>query len=72
MKATDVFIEEEVEYEMRKLIGAVKDTLETLSFSDRNPDIVMWRTPFYDVKVAMFSPLLVIDFFSYGFSETLA
>ena len=55
MKATDVFIEEEVEYEMRQMIGVVKDSLEMSSSSDGNVDIVMWRTPFYDVKVVMFS-----------------
>ncbi|XWS37699.1 hypothetical protein CRYUN_Cryun19dG0067400 [Craigia yunnanensis] len=50
VKATDVFIEEEVEYKMRQMIGVVKDTLETSSFLYGNPDIVMWSTPFYDVK----------------------
>ncbi|XP_021286133.1 uncharacterized protein LOC110417884 [Herrania umbratica] len=50
VKATDVFVEEEVEYEMRQMIGVVKDTLETSSSFDGNSGIVMWSTPFYDVK----------------------
>ncbi|XP_022736721.1 uncharacterized protein LOC111289719 [Durio zibethinus] len=62
LQATDVFIEEEVEYEMRKMIGVVKDTLETSSSSDGNPDIVMWRTPFYHVKNLKDLPTSYNDF----------
>ncbi|XWS61020.1 hypothetical protein CRYUN_Cryun07bG0089900 [Craigia yunnanensis] len=62
VKATDVFVEEEVEYEMRQMIGVVKDTLEKSSSSDRNPDIVMWRTPFYDVKKLKDLPATYNDF----------
>ncbi|XVF50670.1 hypothetical protein PTKIN_Ptkin04bG0120700 [Pterospermum kingtungense] len=62
VKATEVFIEEEVEYELRQMIGVVKDTLETFSFSDGNPDIVMWRTPFYDVKRLKDLPATYNDF----------
>ncbi|KAG8476237.1 hypothetical protein CXB51_033081 [Gossypium anomalum] len=62
VKATDVFIEEEVEYEMRQLIGVVKKTLETSSSLDWNPDIVMWRTPFYDVKNLKELPASYNDF----------
>ncbi|XP_007038428.2 PREDICTED: uncharacterized protein LOC18605386 [Theobroma cacao] len=62
VKATDVFVEEEVEYEMRQIIGVVKDTLETSSSLDGNPDIVMWRTPFYDVKNLKDLPASYNDF----------
>ncbi|KAL1069905.1 hypothetical protein V6Z11_D12G297200 [Gossypium hirsutum] len=62
VKATDVFIEEEVEYEMRQLIGVVKKTLETSSSLDWNLDIVMWRTPFYDVKNLKELPASYNDF----------
>lgn len=69
MKVTDVFIEEEVEYEMRQLIGVVKKTLETLSSLDWNLDIIMWRTPFYDVKVARFFILFSLEFFLHNFKD---
>ncbi|MBA0690014.1 hypothetical protein Goari_007712 [Gossypium aridum] len=62
VKATDVFIEEEVEYEMRQLIGVVKKTLETSSSLDWDLDIVMWRTPFYDVKNLKELPASYNDF----------
>ncbi|KAE8662095.1 hypothetical protein F3Y22_tig00113719pilonHSYRG00031 [Hibiscus syriacus] len=62
VKATDVFIEEEVEYEMRQLIGVVKETLETSSSLDGNLDIVMWRTPFYDIKELKELPASYNDF----------
>ncbi|KAH1075645.1 hypothetical protein J1N35_027973 [Gossypium stocksii] len=62
VKATDVFIEEEVESEMRQLIGVVKKTLQTSSSLDWNLDIVMWRTPFYDVKNLKELPASYNDF----------
>lgn len=62
VKATDVFVEEEVEYEMRQMIGVVKHKLETSSSVDGNPDIVMWRTPFYDVKKLKDLPASYNDF----------
>ncbi|OMO85847.1 hypothetical protein CCACVL1_09967 [Corchorus capsularis] len=62
VKATDVFVEEEIEYEMRQMIGVVKDTLEMSSSVDGNPDIVMWRTPFYDVKNLKDLPATYNDF----------
>ncbi|OMO98081.1 hypothetical protein COLO4_14152 [Corchorus olitorius] len=62
VKATDVFVEEEVEYEMRQMIGVVKDTLEMSSSVDGNPDIVMWRTPFYDVQNLKDLPATYNDF----------
>ncbi|KAA3459777.1 (6-4)DNA photolyase [Gossypium australe] len=51
-----------VEYEMRQLIGVVKKTLETSSSLDWNLDIVMWRTPFYDVKNLKELPASYNDF----------
>ncbi|XVF09684.1 hypothetical protein REPUB_Repub07fG0116100 [Reevesia pubescens] len=62
VKATDVFVEEEVEYEMRQMIALVKDTLETSSSLDGNPDIVMWRTPLYDIKKLKDLPASYNDF----------
>ncbi|XVE58698.1 hypothetical protein DITRI_Ditri04bG0189700 [Diplodiscus trichospermus] len=71
VKATDVFIEEEVEYEMRQMIGVVKDKLEMLSSLDGNPDIVMWSTPFYDVKKLKDLPATYNDFKKLNLTPTL-
>ncbi|KDP22400.1 hypothetical protein JCGZ_26231 [Jatropha curcas] len=50
VKATNVFAEEEVEYHLKMTIGIVEESLVRLPFSDGNPKIVIWRTPFYDIK----------------------
>ncbi|KAL0541990.1 hypothetical protein IC582_022075 [Cucumis melo] len=47
VKATHVFVEEEVEYELCLLMDDVSQTLSTLI---RSPDLTIWRTPFYDIK----------------------
>ncbi|KAK8521357.1 hypothetical protein V6N13_077464 [Hibiscus sabdariffa] len=62
VKATDLFIEEEVEYEMHQLIAVVKETLETSSSLYGNLDIVLWRTPFYDIKNLKELPASYNDF----------
>ncbi|XP_050387503.1 uncharacterized protein LOC126803813 [Argentina anserina] len=43
-----VYAEEEVEYGLREMVGAVKDRLGAMQPSA--PEFVLWRTPFYDVK----------------------
>ncbi|KAL5569987.1 hypothetical protein UlMin_026562 [Ulmus minor] len=52
VNATHLYAEEEVEYELRKLIGSVKENLalEMLPFAEGNPNFVLWQTPFYDLK----------------------
>lgn len=40
-----------MEYELCIMLDTVKESLSTLSFKGGNPKIVMWSTPFYDVKV---------------------
>lgn len=52
MKAVDVFVEEEVEYNLRELIDFVEQSLSNLSsLSRKRAQIVLWQTPFYDIKV---------------------
>lgn len=52
VQASGIFVEEEVEYELRVMVENVKDSVCTLSIKGGNPKIVMWRTPFYDVQVS--------------------
>ncbi|CAA3024300.1 Hypothetical predicted protein [Olea europaea subsp. europaea] len=50
VNASSIFVEEEVEYELCRMLDNVKEALSTESFEGRNPEIVKWSTPFYDVK----------------------
>ncbi|XP_021730318.1 uncharacterized protein LOC110697260 [Chenopodium quinoa] len=50
IKATVLFAEEEVEYDMRSLVATVDDSLATDPVLDWNPKIEVWRTSFYDAK----------------------
>ncbi|CAI9771843.1 unnamed protein product [Fraxinus pennsylvanica] len=50
VNASSIFVEEEVEYELCRMLDSVKETLSTESFEGRNPEIVKCSTPFYDVK----------------------
>lgn len=55
VNASSIFVEEEVEYELCRMLDNVKEALSTESFEGRNPEIVKWSTPFYDVKVLSLS-----------------
>ncbi|KAM7491732.1 hypothetical protein LguiA_034653 [Lonicera macranthoides] len=50
VKATTVFAEEEVEYNLRRLMNVVQETLAMVAFEDQSPRILLWNTPFYDTK----------------------
>lgn len=54
MKAANVFAEVEVEYHLREIIHVVEETLVRMPSFDRSPEIVLWQTPFYDIKVVIF------------------
>jgi hypothetical protein len=54
VKATNVFAEVEVEYHLREIIHVVEETLVRMPSFDRSPEIVLWQTPFYDIKVVIF------------------
>ncbi|CAK9161061.1 unnamed protein product [Ilex paraguariensis] len=50
VKATTIFAEEEVEYNLCGMMDIVKETLTTASTAEAGPRIVIWNTPFYDIK----------------------
>ncbi|XP_057456991.1 uncharacterized protein LOC130747947 isoform X2 [Lotus japonicus] len=62
VKATCVFAEQEVEYELRFLIDVVSQHLKSVSVPEGSPVIELWNTPFYDVKVLQDLPASYDDF----------
>lgn len=58
MKATNVYAEEEVEYDVRVIMDVVRETLETMYSEERSARLVLWQTPFYDMKVIIMFDLL--------------
>ncbi|KAL8552576.1 hypothetical protein ACS0TY_001314 [Phlomoides rotata] len=62
VQASSLFVEEEVEYELCAMLDTVKKSLSTLSFKEENPEIVMWSSPFYDVKSLNALPSSFDDF----------
>lgn len=57
VKATSIFAQEEVEYHLRMMMGIVDETLATTNFEDGKPNMCLWQTPFYDIKV-VFLPFI--------------
>lgn len=51
MKASYIFAEEEVEYNLRCVMSLVKSSVSSVPFAWGNPEFVFWRTPFYNVEV---------------------
>ncbi|XP_027186317.1 uncharacterized protein [Cicer arietinum] len=51
VKATCVFAEQEVEYELRFIMDVVNQHLKLIEVPQGTPRIELWKTPFYDVKV---------------------
>ncbi|KAL7146506.1 hypothetical protein ABFS83_06G045300 [Erythranthe nasuta] len=62
VQASNIFVEEEVEYELCLMVDLVKESLSTSSFNGNNPEIVMWSSPFYDVKSSRDLPSSFDDF----------
>ncbi|CAL1405174.1 unnamed protein product [Linum trigynum] len=62
VKCTNVIAEEEVEYHLVKLVEMVEKTLIGMPILDNNPNIVRWRTPFYDLKSLRDLPASYDDF----------
>ncbi|WOL19137.1 hypothetical protein Cni_G27934 [Canna indica] len=50
VKLSHIYVEEEAEYDLRKLTTIVESSLYASSFSWGSPEFVFWRTPFYDIK----------------------
>jgi hypothetical protein len=57
VKATDLYAEEEVEYDLRLMMDAVKEALETVYCQEGSAKVALWQTPFFDIKVIMFTLL---------------
>nr|DAD18606.1 TPA_asm: hypothetical protein HUJ06_020069 [Nelumbo nucifera] len=62
VKASNVFVEEEVEYDLRRVINVVKDSVSSMSFTWGSPQFVIWQTPFYDIENLKELPLSNRDF----------
>ncbi|GLT40303.1 hypothetical protein SLA2020_144480 [Shorea laevis] len=71
IKACNVYAEVELEYEMHEMIKVVKRNMEELPFLDGNPNIVLWQTPFYDIKNIKDLPASHDDFKKLKLSPTL-
>ncbi|KAK2975852.1 hypothetical protein RJ640_022869, partial [Escallonia rubra] len=50
VNAASIFAEEELEYDLCKVVDSVKETITTVSYEYENPRILLWHTPFYDIK----------------------
>ncbi|KAK4256337.1 hypothetical protein QN277_009217 [Acacia crassicarpa] len=50
VKATSIFLEEEVEHELRSTVDVVKEQLKSVMLPEGSLRIEMWQTPFYDIK----------------------
>ncbi|OVA14546.1 DNA photolyase [Macleaya cordata] len=70
VNAVEVFVEEEVEYTLRKMIDFVDQSLSTLTLSQKRPQIALWQTPFYDIKSLKELPTLYSDFEKLKLSPT--
>lgn len=51
VKATCVFAEQEVEYELCFIMDVVNHRLKSIKVPQGTPRIEMWKTPFYDENV---------------------
>ncbi|KAI3858173.1 hypothetical protein MKX03_022492 [Papaver bracteatum] len=69
VNAVDVFVEEEVEYNLRNMVRFVEQSLSSMS-QERPPQIVLWRTPFYDIKSLKELPASYVDFEKLKLSPT--
>ncbi|KAI3900628.1 hypothetical protein MKW92_031197 [Papaver armeniacum] len=72
VNAVDVLVEEEVEYNLRNMVHSVEQSLSNVSslLLERPPRIVLWRTPFYDVKSLKELPASYVDFEKLKLSPT--
>ncbi|XP_051138148.1 uncharacterized protein LOC127256275 [Andrographis paniculata] len=62
IQASSIFVEEEVEYELCRLLDVIKESLSASHFVGENPKIVTWSTPFYDFKSLTDVPSSFNDF----------
>ncbi|KAH7668428.1 putative hydrolase/acyltransferase (alpha/beta hydrolase superfamily) protein [Dioscorea alata] len=62
VKATHIFAEEEVEYNVRRVVDSVHASLLDKSFSWGSPKLNIWKTPFYEIKDLKETPTSCVDF----------
>ncbi|KAL9682240.1 hypothetical protein QQ045_014034 [Rhodiola kirilowii] len=62
VKACNLIVEEEVEYQMLKLIASVRETLNSISCCEDSPNMLLWRTSLYDLKSLEDLPASYYDF----------
>ncbi|KAE8022417.1 hypothetical protein FH972_008219 [Carpinus fangiana] len=70
VKATDLYAEEEVEYDLRFMMDAVKEALETVYCQEGSVKVALWQTPFFDIKSLKDLPASYDDFKKLQFSIT--
>ncbi|PIA50064.1 hypothetical protein AQUCO_01300654v1 [Aquilegia coerulea] len=64
-ESIDVFAEEEVEFNLRQMIGSVEECLANLSFPrgrGSTTQLILWQTPFYDIENLKKFPAFYSDF----------
>ena len=64
VKASYVFAEQEVEYELGLIMDVVNQHLKSVVAPEGVPRIELWNTPFYDVKVGSWL-IYIIGLFAY-------
>ncbi|XP_073124044.1 uncharacterized protein [Henckelia pumila] len=62
VKASSIFMEEELEYGLCTMVDIVKKTLSSVSCDEWNPGVMTWNTPFYDTKSVKEFPASYADF----------
>lgn len=70
MKATNIYAEEEVEYDLRLMMDVVKKTLETVYSQEGSARLELWQTPFFDTRSLKNLPESHGDFQKLQFSIT--
>lgn len=50
VNATQIFAEEEVEYDLCRLMEIVKEGVATISFEEGSPNFLLWTTHFYELE----------------------
>ncbi|RWR87524.1 6-4DNA photolyase [Cinnamomum micranthum f. kanehirae] len=70
VKATHIFAEEEVEYDLCTIISIVQESLSCVPFPWGSPQLVFWKTAFYDIKDLKELPESYCDFQKFKFPLT--
>ncbi|XP_038976891.1 uncharacterized protein LOC113461687 isoform X2 [Phoenix dactylifera] len=71
VKASYIFAEEEVEYNLHSVMSLVQSSVSSEPFVWGNPEFVFWRTPFYNVGNLEELPASYHDFLKLQLSQTI-